>query len=130
MVEHVGPRAQHVLQGGAHAFEVGRQHLHGTAGHVRADLANSGGEDQRAAVGLIVTVDRGHDDVLEAHGLHSAGDALRLAPIQRAGAARLDRAESAGAGAGVAQDHEGGRAMAPALPNVRAACLLAHRVQR
>ena len=44
--------------------------------------------------------------------------------------AGLDRAEAAGAGAGVAQDHDRGGALLPALPDVRAAGLLADRVER
>src|SRR5439155_3466107 len=41
----------------------------------------------------------------------------------------LDGAEAAGPGAGIAQDHEGGGACLPALADVWAARLLAHRVQ-
>src|SRR5690606_17759235 len=41
----------------------------------------------------------------------------------------LDVAEGAGAGAGVAEDHHRGVALRPALADVRAGRLLAHRVQ-
>src|SRR5206468_1341474 len=47
----------------------------------------------------------------------------------RLGLPRVDVAVAAGARAGVAEDLEGGRAAAPALGDVRAACLLANRVQ-
>ena len=55
------------------------------------------------------------------------GDVLRLVRIERAGHAGLDVAERAGAGAGVAHDHEGGVLLVPALADIRAARLLAHR---
>ena len=57
------------------------------------------------------------------------GDVLRLRCVERAGHAGLDVAEGAGAGAGVAHDHEGGVLLVPALADIRAARLLAHRDQ-
>jgi hypothetical protein len=53
----------------------------------------------------------------------------RLVHIQRVGPAMADVAERAAARALVAHDHEGGRALAEALADVRAAGFLAHRVQ-
>ena len=64
----------------------------------------------------------------------SVADGLRHPPrlivVEPGRAAGLDRAEAAGPGAGVAQDHDRGRALVPALPDVRAAGLLADRVER
>ena len=52
---------------------------------------------------------------------------LRLGGVERAGHAGLDVAEGAGPRAGVAHDHEGGVLLVPALADIRAARLLAHR---
>jgi hypothetical protein len=54
---------------------------------------------------------------------------MRLVRIERAGQSGLDVAEGAGARAGVAQDHEGGVLLVPALADVRAARLLAYGVE-
>ena len=52
-----------------------------------------------------------------------------LGGIERAGQPGLDVAEGAGAGAGVAHDHEGGVLFLPALADIGTAGLLAHGVQ-
>ncbi len=57
------------------------------------------------------------------------GDVLGLGGIERAGQSGLDVAEGAGPRAGVAHDHEGGVLFLPALADIGAAGLLAHRVQ-
>ena len=57
------------------------------------------------------------------------GDVFLLGWIEPARQAGLDVAKGAGAGAHVAHDHEGGVALLPALADVGAAGLLAHRVQ-
>src|SRR5690606_39229744 len=100
--------------------------------HVRAGLLGADdrlGPDARAAVGELVAVDARDDDVLEAHEGEAFGDAPGLVAVEHGRAAGLDVAEAAGAGAGVAQDHDGGDAAGPALAHVRAAGLLADRVQ-
>ena len=80
-----------------------------------------------AAVGEIVAVDRGDHDMGEPELDGGLRDMLRLGRIERAGHAGLDVAEGAGAGAGVAHDHEGGVLLVPAFADIRAAGLLAHR---
>ena len=57
------------------------------------------------------------------------GDAARLVVVEPGRPAGLDGAEAAGAGARVAEDHDRGGALVPALPDVRAAGLLADRVE-
>src|ERR1700723_4660558 len=52
---------------------------------------------------------------------------LRLTGIQSTRHSRLDVAERARPGAGVAHDHEGGVLLVPALADVRTARLLAYR---
>ena len=111
------------------AVEVGDQHLHA---HRRAAVPESPDrlrEDARAAVGQVVAGDRRHDDVLEAHRLDGLRDATWLVGVEPGRPARLDGAEPAGAGARVAEDHHGCRALVPALPEVGAAGLLADRVE-
>ena len=95
----------------------------------RARLADRVGEDRRAAVREIVAIDRGDDDVIEIEGADRAGDALGLRAIRRGGPSVRDRAVRAGARADVAENHEGRRAVIPALADVRALRFLADRVQ-
>ena len=84
-----------------------------------------------AAVGDVVAVDRGDDDVLELHLRRGLREPQRLERVgRRLGLAGVDVAVAAGARAGVAEDLERRRAAAPALGDVRAARLLADRVQR
>ncbi len=83
-----------------------------------------------AAVGQVVAADAGDHDVLEAHDGYRLGHAARLVVVVPVGTAGLDGAEAAGPRAGVAQDHDRGRALLPALADVGAASLLAHRVER
>ena len=83
-----------------------------------------------AAVEQVVAVDHRHDDVLERHAREGPRDVLGLAHVDRAArVARRHRAEAAAARARVAEEHDGRRALAPALADVRAARLLADRVK-
>ena len=89
-----------------------------------------GGEVARAAVRHVVAVDGGDDDVLQPHLRRRLREAERL---ERVGSvlrlARVHVAIAAGARAGVAEDLERRGALAPALGDVRAARLLADRVE-
>ena len=78
-----------------------------------------------AAVGEIVAVDRGHDDVGEPELGDRVGDARRLGVVERVRQPGAHVAEGAGAGAGLAHDHEGRVLLLPALADVGAARLLA-----
>jgi hypothetical protein len=60
---------------------------------------------------------------------HRLGDPARLVPVEVGGLAGVDLAEVAAPGALVAADQEGRLAVFPALEDVRAAGLLADRVQ-
>ena len=129
VVEHVGPRRDHLLDRAVLAEEIRRQHLDRGGGAARADGADGLREMLRAAVGEIVAIDRGDHDVGEAELLRRLRDMHGLVRIERARQSGLDVAEGAGARAGVAQDHEGGVLLLPALADVGAAGLLAHGVQ-
>ena len=98
-------------------------------GQALADGADGVGEMLRAAVGEIVAVDRGDDDMGQAELGGGFADMGGLVGVERARQPGLDVAEGAGARAGVAHDHEGGVLLLPALADIRAAGLLAHGVQ-
>ena len=78
------------------------------------------------AVGEIVAVDRSHDDMRKPKLGDRVTDARGLVFVQRTGQAGAHIAEGAGAGAGVAHDHEGGVALVPAFADVGTARLLAY----
>ena len=82
------------------------------------------------SVGDVVAVDGGDDDVLQAHLRRRVREPERLERIGRMfGPTRVNVAIPARPRAGVAEDLERRRAAAPALGDVRAAGLLADRVQ-
>src|SRR5204863_8598089 len=80
-------------------------------------------------VGQIVPRDPGHARELQARGGGGFRDAARLALVERQRLARVDLAEVRSPCALVAADQEGRLAVLPALEDVRAAGLLAYRVQ-
>ena len=77
----------------------------------------------------VVAGDAGDDDVLEPEGADRLGDPSRFVLVVPGGPAGLHGAEAARPGARVAEDHDRRGALVPALPDVRAAGLLAHRVE-
>ena len=66
VVEHVGLRRHHDFERAVLAQEIRRQDLDGGGRAARADRANGLSEMLGAAIGEIVAVDRGDDDVGEA----------------------------------------------------------------
>jgi hypothetical protein len=84
------------------------------------------GEMRRAAIGQVVAVDRGDDDMRRPSVATASATRCRLGRVERAGQAGRHVAEGAGAGAGLAHDHHGGVALAPALADIRAGRFLAH----
>ena len=129
MVQDDGARVQHGAEGVPVALEVRDQHLDVAGGGAVADGADAGGEDAGAAVGDVVAVDGGDDGVVEAERFDGLREADGFERVDRVGPAGVDRAEAAGAGAGVAQDHEGGGAGVVALADVRTARFLADGVE-
>ncbi len=130
VAEHLRPRVEHGVEGLGRALEIGDEDLDRRARRLSADLADRRGEDLCAAVGELVAVHARHDGVPERHPRDRLAHARRLREVDRARASGLHRAEAAGPRACVPQDHERGRAGAPALGHVRAVRLLADRVQR
>src|SRR5260370_29644992 len=91
------------------------------------------GDDRREvpcpAVRKIVAVDRRYHDMAEAELADRFGDVGGLVRIERARLAGGDIAEGAGPRAGIAHDHESRVLLLPALADVGAGRLLAHRRQ-
>ena len=129
MIEDVRTRFHHHFQGVVLAIEVGNENLDRDGGHGFAHGFDRARKVLGTTVGDVVTRDGGDDDVIEAHAFGGFGHALRLVRLQREGFGRFDGAEAAGARAAVTGNHEGGGALAPALPAVWALRLLTHRVQ-
>ena len=130
VVEDVGPGGHDHTQGRFLAVEVGDQDLHAHAGAGVAQPADRLGEDAGTAVVEVVAGDARDDDVLEPKSSNRLGHAPGLVQVVDRRLAGLDGTEPAGPGADISQDHDRGRALVPALPDVRAVRLLADGVER
>jgi hypothetical protein len=130
VVHDVGRRgiedAQRAVQAAA---EVRREDLDARFRRMLAHMADALDEVAGTAVAQVVAVDAGDHHVLKAQRADRLGQVDRLVRIERIGAAVADVAERAAPRALVAHDHEGRRALAETLADVRAARFLAHRVQ-
>ena len=87
------------------------------------------GKMRCAAVGEVVTIDRGNHHVGKTEPGNGIGKAGRLGVIQRARPPRFDVAEGACARAHIPHDHHGGVPYLPAFADVRAAGFDAHGVE-
>ena len=83
----------------------------------------------RAAIIEIVPVNRGDDNMVEAHGSDRFGNIFRLVAIKRIWQTGGYIAKSAGAGADFAHDQEGCMLLVPAFADVWTASFLAHRYE-
>src|SRR5262249_26484149 len=81
------------------------------------------------AIRQVVAINRGYYDMSKTELRGRLGDVARLLYVQGERQAGLHIAEGAGAGAGITHDHEGRVLLLPALADIRATGLLAHRVQ-
>ena len=109
--------------------EVRDQQLHPAPGNGGVDLPAGLRVQPGAAVSQVITRDPGHGRVPQPHRRDRLRDPPGLARIQRLRLAGVDLAEVAPAGALIPADEEGGLAVFPALEDIRAAGLLADRVQ-
>ena len=80
-------------------------------------------------VGQVVPGHRGDHGVRQPHLDDRFGDPAWFVGVEGIGPSGVDQAEAAGPGTSLAVDHEGGRAVVPALGDVRTTGLLAHRGQ-
>ncbi len=129
VIEDIRAGVRHEPQGIRLPYKIRDEHFHGAAGNKLADATDRRGENGSSPVGQIVAIDRGDHDVTEPHLFHSPGNAFRFIGRKRLGTAVLDVAKSAGAGAHVPQQEEGGRSEAPAFGQVGAHRLFADGVQ-
>jgi len=129
VVEHVRRIGRQDLQRALHAAlaaEVRGQDLDPGAGRARADRGDAVHEVLGTAIAQVVAVHAGDHHVPQPHVGHRVAQVHRLGRIRRLGTAVGHVAERAAAGTDLAEDHEGRRAVAEALVDVRAAGLLAH----
>jgi len=128
MIEDVGGCGGNSLQCLWATDEVGRQYLDARPGSL-ADRQHALAEVIGAAIRQIIPRDRGNDDVPQAQPRSRLRDSPRFIRIGRLGFAPRHRAETAGTGADVAQNHEGGGPLRVALHAVRATGVVADRLQ-
>src|SRR5205085_552824 len=83
VVEHVGPRRDHLLDCAALAQKIGCEHFDGGRGAASSERADHCGEMRGPTVIEVVAVDRGHDDVLEPKCRGRCGDPLGMARARR-----------------------------------------------
>ena len=107
VIQNLGPRIHHDLQGFERTFEIGDQHFDRTARQHFADASDDHRKDRRAAIAAFIAVHRGDHRMLQVHRFHSLRHALGFAPIHQCGLAVFDIAESAGARAYIAEHQKG-----------------------
>ena len=124
-----GARLHHGAQRLLRTVEVRDQHLDAHERRAAADLPDRGGEGAGPAVRQVVAGNAGDHDVVQAHGGNGLSDTARLVVVEPRGLAGLNGTEPAGPRADVARDHHRRHALVPALPDVWADGLGAHRVE-
>ena len=131
VVEDVRPRFHHHLQRPVTIIEIRYQHLDHDARIHGPDRFDGLLEMLGAAIPEVIPGDGGNDDMAELHPAGRLRHAERFVRLEGIGLGGLHRAEAAGTGAFLTRDHEGGGALAPAFPAVRALGLLAdgHQLQ-
>ena len=111
------------------SLEVWDQDFDLAAWSLAANLVDDHGEGSCAADQIVVAVNAGDDGVLQAENRDGFGDAARLVEVDGFRTAFGYRAEAAAARAEVAQHHEGGGLVLPALADVGAMSAFADGVQ-
>lgn len=130
VVEDVGMGMDNGAKSVKIVLEVGNEDFDEDMGVFVADGPDSLGEVLRPAVGEVITVDGGEDDVVEVKLLESVGDVMRFEGVDKAfGIAGFDVAEAAATGTGVPEKHDGGGAAAPAFVEVGAVGFFANGVE-
>ena len=87
------------------------------------------GPDGGATIRQVVAVNTGDDDMSQSHEGDGFCDTTGLVVVDFSGSARLDVAKATRSGAGVPQDHDGGRPAVPAFTHVWTGRFFADRVQ-
>jgi hypothetical protein len=129
VVEDLGVGVDDNFDGVFVALEVGDEDFDLAAGRLFADLFDDQGEGAGSAEDIVIAIDAGDDSEPEAERGDGLGDAARLIHVDGLGTALGHGAESAAAGAQVAQHHEGRGLVVPALADVGAVRGLADGMQ-
>ncbi len=129
VVEDVGMGIHDDVHGGVRALKIGHKHFYFAAGNAMADGLDGHAEEVGTAIRAIVPIDAGDNGVAQAQSGASFGDAARLIHIDFEWRTLLHGAETAAAGADVAEDHEGGGAAIPAFTDVWAGGTFADGVE-
>jgi len=129
VVQYLGARVDDALAGFVDALEVGREDFDLAAGSLLADLGDDVDEGLCGAEIVVVTVHAGDDGVLDAELCDGVGNTRGLFVVDRFRLAFGHGAEAAAACAEVAEHHEGGSLMIPALADVGAVGGFTDRVQ-
>ena len=125
VIEDVRAGVHDQLESPVAVVEIGDEDFDDDVGVDLADGADGFAEVFGTAVLEVIASDGGDDDVLEVHPVGGLGDAGGFVGFEGVGLGGLDRAETAGTGALVPGDHEGGGALPPAFPTVWALGFLA-----
>src|SRR5207237_4405959 len=129
VVEHVRLCRHNRFQRAVLAQEVWRQDLDAGARASFSDRPDGLRKMLRTAIGEIVAIDRGDNDVGKPELEGGLRDVLRLVWVERTGHAGFYVTEGAGTGAGIADKHESGVLLVPALADIRPTGSLADRNQ-
>ena len=101
-------------------MKVGDEDFDDDIGIFLADGEDGPGKVIGSPVLQVVARDGGDDDVIELHPGGSFGNSLGFIGFEGEGFGGFDGTESAGTGATISRDHEGGRSLPPAFPAVGA----------
>ena len=129
VVEDVWPSREDRIDRVVTIEEIGSQHLDNDSRIKISDRFDGAAEMFGSTILEVISSHGGDHHMLESHATGGLGDSLRLILFQGQWFGCRDRAESAGAGATISRDHEGRRALAPALPMIGALGTLANRVE-
>ena len=129
VIEDVRPGRHHRPQRRLIPVEVGDQDLDAHRRASGAQPCDRLSEDARSPIGQVVAGHTRDDDVIEAETADRLRHAARLVEVVDGRLSGLYGAEPAGAGAGVAEDHDRGRSLVPALAHVRALSFRANGMQ-
>src|ERR1700688_2212107 len=129
VVEDVGPGIEHDFQWLFQTLKIRDQDFNAAIWNEFANLADGFGENFSAAYVVVIAVDAGHYGMFQTQRGNGFGDAAGFVPVDRLWAAFGYGAESAAAGANIAQKHEGCGLVIPAFADVGTLGRLAYGVK-
>lgn len=125
VIENVRTGIHDHLQSPVAIIEIGHEHLDDDAGIDGAHGLDGMLKVFGATIAQIIASDGGDDHVAQLHAASGLGDAEWFVGFEGIGLCGLHGAKSTGAGAFFPRDHEGGGALTPAFPTIRALGLFA-----